>query len=1085
MINNNDYTYLNNIYKRNDKIMENKRVKKRIRSIAAAAAAMSLALSFAYAEEIGIDRAGFGTAVTVSAADTVLAGVNCGPYGADSAKATLYSDETGYGTLVISGNGQIDAEIFLKDITKNSRYQDMIHKIIIEDGITDIPQNCFYNCYALYGLRSVEIGKDVRSIGGAAFNMPTSIGVKEVVFADNSSLETIGSQAFCSIGLNNFKKIKIPDSVTTIGNEAFYHCSALESVEFDVRKSKLESIGDEAFADCPELKNLVIPNSVKTLGANWLGSVKGYIAYPEDLAGSIPASAVANAVSFEYKVDGNDVVLTGVKNPGETVTVPDFITVIGNKAFFNCSNIQSINIHKNVKSIGNNAFQNCAALSNMNFETGSKLNSIGDAAFFNCTALTRIDIPENVTKIGTFAFIDSGLKSINISKSVTDIGEGTFNGCTALSDVTFEAGSKLSNIGEGTFYGCTALTRIDIPENLKKIGVGAFSGSGLKSITIPKNVVSIENLAFSDCKSLLNVDFEDGSVLDTIGEEAFKSCVKLTAIEIPDSVDTIDIYAFDSCESLEAVKLPENADLGKGAFSGCSSIKSIAIPSGILSIEDYLFRNCTSLRSIELHPDIAYVGEYSFDGCTALESIFIPSDVVPAANAVINTASKALYEIKDSKAYITEITLGDGRSDVAIPETICGIPVVFVDENSRRYVGAHTHVAEKEICTEGKICGICGNSYTTASGHDDSDSWKYDADNHWKICAREGCGEQIKLEAHTFDNGVITTEPTEYSEGVRTYTCAVCGYEKTESIEKSDHTHKPSEKYAYDETEHWKTCTECNEKLDPEKHSFDEGVVTTEPTEYSEGVMTYTCNTCGYEKTESIEKSDHTHKPSQKYAYDETEHWKTCTECSEKLDPEKHSFDEGVVTTQPTTESEGVRTYTCTVCGYEKTESIEKLPDEPVKTYPIVISGDVSVSKSGASAGETVDVSAPFGYDIIVTDGSGRQIAKITDKGSFIMPESGVRITAVRGEIFAHMTNAWSHSYVYSYDSDMNRIKVNSDVKRGVVTIDLGVNYAGRSFTVYSGRKSTSRKITAGVLDENGRYTFSSDEGRNYTLVLD
>lgn len=263
MINNNDYTYLNNIYKRNDKIMENKRVKKRIRSIAAAAAAMSLAMSFAYAEEIGIDRAGFGTAVTVNAADTVLAEEYCGPGGAHSAKATLYSDETWYGTLVISGNGQIDAELFLENITKNSQYQYMIRKIIIEDGITDIPQDCFFNCNALDGLQSVEIGKDVRSIGGAAFYMPMSIEFKEVVFADNSSLETIGSHAFCSIGLNNFKKIKIPDSVTTIGNEAFYHCSALESVEFGVLKSKLESIGDEAFAACPELKNLVIPNSVK------------------------------------------------------------------------------------------------------------------------------------------------------------------------------------------------------------------------------------------------------------------------------------------------------------------------------------------------------------------------------------------------------------------------------------------------------------------------------------------------------------------------------------------------------------------------------------------------------------------------------------------------------------------------------------------------------------------------------------------------------------------------------------------------------------------------------------------------------
>ena len=965
MINNDDYTYLNNICKRNDKIMENKRVKKRIRSVAAAAAAMSFALSFAYAEELGIDRAGFGTAVTVNAAEPVLTmeSVNCGASDPDDVRATFcfYYDDN-YGKLTISGNGDIDKS---KLDTLTTKYSDQINGIVIEDGITSIPEKCFYN-FTFSSLETVEIGKDVRSIGNAAFSFGSNNhSLKKLFFADNSSLE---------------------------------------------------SIGDSAFENCTNLENVVLPKGVTSLGANWLSFVNGYIAYPANKGLiNIPISAV----SFEYKVLSSDVELTKVNNPGETVTVPDFITVIGNNAFFNCSNIQSINIHKDVKGIGNNAFQNCAALSNVNFETGSKLNSIGYAAFYRCAALTSIDIPENVTKIGTFAFVDSGLKSINISKSVTDMGEGTFNGCTALSNVKFDDGSKLSSIGEAAFYNCTALESIDIPKNVTTIKNNAFDGSGLKSITIPKNVASIEKNSFSNCKSLLNVDFEDGSVLDTIGEEAFNGCVKLTAIEIPDSVDTIDIYAFDSCESLEAVKLSEKADLGKGAFSGCSSIKSIVIPDGILSIEDYLFRNCTSLQSIELPADIVYVGEYSFDGCTALESIFIPSNVVPAANAVINTASKVLYEVRDGKTYITEITLGDGRSDVAIPETICGIPVVYADENYRRFVGTHTHVAEskQESCTEDKVCGICGNTYMAASGHDDSDSWKYDADNHWKICARVGCGEQIKLEAHTFDEGVVTTEPTEYSEGVMTYTCIVCGYEKTESIEKSDHTHKPSQKYAYDETEHWKTCTECNEKLDSEKHNFDEGVVTT----------------------------------------------------------------------QPTTESEGVRTYTCTVCGYEKTESIEKLPEEPVKniTYPVVISGDVSISKSGASAGETVDVSAPFGYDIIVTDGSGRQIAKITDRGSFIMPASGVRITAVRGEIFAHMTNAWSHSYVYSYDSDMNRIKVNSDIKRGVVTIDLGADYAGRSFTVYSGRKSTSRKITEGVLDENGRYTFSSDEGRNYTLVLD
>ena len=145
----------------------------------------------------------------------------------------------------------------------------------------------------------------------------------------------------------------------------------------------------------------------------------------------------------------------------------------------------------------------------------------------------------------------------------------------------------------------------------------------------------------------------------------------------------------------------------------------------------------------------------------------------------------------------------------------------------------------------------------------------------------------------------------------------------------------------------------------------------------------------------------------------------------------------------------------------------------------------MTADKSSAAAGENVNVSAPFGYDIIVADTDGNVIAKISEKGSFTMPSSKVSITTVRGEVFAHMSNAWSHSYVYSYDSDMNRIKVNSDTRRGVITIDLGADYAGRDFTVYSGRKNTSKKIISGTLDENGRYIFNSDEGKNYTLVIE
>ena len=291
------------------------------------------------------------------------------------------------------------------------------------------------------------------------------------------------------------------------------------------------------------------------------------------------------------------------------------------------------------------------------------------------------------------------------------------------------------------------------------------------------------------------------------------------------------------------------------------------------------------------------------------------------------------------------------------------------------------------------------------------------------------------------------------------------------------HTHTISEGYSYDETSHWNACSGCDDKIDLEKHSFDEGVITGQAANGGENEKTYTCKVCGYKK---IENTDHQHKPSDEYSYDETNHWKTCSGCDEELDLAKHSFDDGVITVPATKTAEGEKVYTCTVCGYKKTERISRLAE----SYPIVISGDVTANKSNAEAGETVDVSAPFGYDIIVTDANGRQIAKITENGSFKMPASGVVITAVRGEVFVHMTNAWNHSYVYSYDSEMNRIKVNSDAKRGVITIDLGTDHAGRRFVIYSGRKNTSKKITEGVLDENGRFTFSADESRNYTLVL-
>lgn len=197
-----------------------------------------------------------------------------------------------------------------------------------------------------------------------------------------------------------------------------------------------------------------------------------------------------------------------------------------------------------------------------------------------------------------------------------------------------------------------------------------------------------------------------------------------------------------------------------------------------------------------------------------------------------------------------------------------------------------------------------------------------------------------------------------------------------------------------------------------------------------------------------------------------------------------------------TEDSEGSITVTIVITDSEgNTETvvkeivIPKLPkhEKPAVTiyYPVITSGNVSADRSSAAAGETVNVKASFGYDIIVTAANGRQIAKMTENGSFVMPASKVYVTAVQNETFALMATAWRNSYVYSYDSDMNKIKVSSTKQQGVIVVNLGEDYAGKSFTIYSGRKSTKVKVTEGVLDEKGKFVFEVPDGRNYTLVVE
>ena len=204
-------------------------------------------------------------------------------------------------------------------------------------------------------------------------------------------------------------------------------------------------------------------------------------------------------------------------------------------------------------------------------------------------------------------------------------------------------------------------------------------------------------------------------------------------------------------------------------------------------------------------------------------------------------------------------------------------------------------------CGETKAESITGN-------HDYRDA--HDADNHYQECSV--CGNKKNVEAHKWNEGVVTQEPNCLVSGIIEYTCTVCGAKDCNDLE-GDHDYKD----AHDADNHYQECSVCGDKKNVEAHKWDEGVVTDTGTCVTPGSVKYTCTVCGETKTENV-TGEHDYKD----AHDKDNHYQECSVCHDKKNVEAHKWDEGVVTDTGTCVTPGSVKYTCTVCGETKTESV-------------------------------------------------------------------------------------------------------------------------------------------------------------------
>ncbi|MCI7766550.1 MAG: Ig-like domain-containing protein [Oscillospiraceae bacterium] len=176
---------------------------------------------------------------------------------------------------------------------------------------------------------------------------------------------------------------------------------------------------------------------------------------------------------------------------------------------------------------------------------------------------------------------------------------------------------------------------------------------------------------------------------------------------------------------------------------------------------------------------------------------------------------------------------------------------------------------------------------------------------------------------------------------------------------------------------------------------------------------------------------------------------------------------------------------------YEEEEEAEEIVPEPTPVviyYNIATDSHANANVSTAAAGTVVTVRTDFGYDAEVYCG-GARIAVVSDRDSFVMPAGNVRIISVDNGYISAMKKALPNSYIFVYDSDMNYIKTNGSTRglngEGRITVKLGEEYAGKTITLYKGRKNTSVKVASKTLNEDGNASFIVSAGMNYTAVVE
>ncbi len=433
----------------------------------------------------------------------------------------------------------------LRVIGENAFAGAALQSVQLPEGLVTVKDNAFFSCRFF---TEVVIPSTVTELGEAVFQKCSRLA--GITFAEGFSMTALPD--FFAAECSALTYVNLPETLTSISNDAFSQCASLEMVNIP---AGVLSIGDRAFESCP-LVTLTIPDGVTSLG--------------------------------ESAFAGNRVL--------KTVTIPASVASIGNYLFSGCSTLTEIVFAENspITEIPDGFASRCRMLTGMDL---SPMTAIGASAF-TYTAMTTVTLPEGLTSLGNQAFEGSAITEVVIPASVTEIGNNCFSGCPALQTVTFAEGSALTRIPVSFVIGCPELTAVTLPDTITMIEHSAF-------IDCPK----LSMTEYEGCLYLAMGDNPYAILCAPISDE-------ITSVTShPDTVHLAG-GAFLRCRSLTEVILNEGLiSLGSHAFYSCSSLISVQLPSTLKNIGDEAFYSCDDIKELTLPAGLAYIGGSIFDEC--------------------------------------------------------------------------------------------------------------------------------------------------------------------------------------------------------------------------------------------------------------------------------------------------------------------------------------------------------------------------------------------------------------------------------------------------------------------------------------